>query len=405
VPNRLCMRLLDPEQWSYYWDYWYDYEDWFFFYGDVISDGLPAGVYTLDIWAQNEMGDTEHLVHTFTVDATPPHVAFVGEYVAPNPSFHLTLTDNESGVDESMVYLDVFAVAPYGSDTEYEELLGTATPSAMDFTEGEGSVMVNFGDMVYHETLPHGMSIDVVVYDGYYENYTGDCSYGECRRYPNGHGVPDCAENNATPVWRRFTVDGEPPTMEIISEESETEVEIEICDETSGIDPSSITIVEDGHATPIDETDYDWSWKAINNHCGILTIDVGEEAVKIDVQVSDKVGNFDTETIDKGAEVVDVYDIKTFPNPFSPSDGEYARIAYTLSKAAQVTIKIYDFAGVHVKTIVDGHKGAGSHVEKWYGVDEGGNTVAPGAYIGFVKVDDGSKVVTKNLKIAVGHGE
>ena len=70
-----------------------------------------------------------------------------------------------------------------------------------------------------------------------------------------------------------------------------------------------------------------------------------------------------------------------------------------------MTIKIYDFAGVHVKTIVDGHKGGGSHIEKWHGVDESGNIVAPGAYIGFVKVDDGSKVVTKNLKIAVGHGE
>jgi hypothetical protein len=401
VANRLCMRLVDPDVWSSYWDYWYDYDEWFMFYGDVLSKGLPAGVYTLDIWAQNEMGDTEHLVHTFTVDATPPRVAFVGEYVAPNPSFHLTLSDAQSGVDESQVYLDVFAVAPYGSDTEYEELLGTATPSAMEFTEGEGSVMVNFGDMVYHGSLPHAMSIDVVVYDGVYENYTGDCSYGECRRYANDHGVPDCAENHATPVWRRFTVDGLPPTMEITSEDSETKVTIQICDETSGVDPSAFMI--DGE--PISYSDYEWSWKTINNHCGILTIDVGDGAVKIDVQASDKVGNFNTITIDRGAEVVDVFEMKVYPNPFSPADGEYARIAYTLSKAAEVTIKIYDFAGVPVKTIVEDHRAAGSHIEKWYGVDESGNMVAPGAYIGFVKVDDGSRVVTKNLKIAVRHGE
>jgi hypothetical protein len=358
-------------------------------------------VYTLDIVAQNEMGDEEHLVHTFTVDATPPQVAFVGEYVAPNPSFELTLTDLESGVDHDMVYLDVFSVEPYGSDTEYEELLGTATPSAMEFSEFGNSVMVYFGDMVYHNTLPHGLSIDVVLYDGNYVNYTGDCSYGECRRYENDHGVPDCAENNANPVWRRFTVDGLPPSMKIISEESATEVEIEICDETSGVDPDGFMI--DGE--PLDCCDYDWTWKEINNHCGILTIDVGDGAVKIDVRGSDMVGNFNTVEIDRGAEVVDVFDIKVYPNPFSPADGEYARIAYTLSKSAQVTMKIYDFAGVHVKTIVEGHKGAGSHVEKWHGVDESGNMVAPGAYIGFVKVDDGSKVVTKNLKIAVGHSE
>jgi hypothetical protein len=198
-------------------------------------------------------------------------------------------------------------------------------------------------------------------------------------------------------VWRRFTVDGLPPSMEIISEESETVVEIKICDETSGVDPDCFLI--DG------EQICDPDWTPINNHCGILRIDVGEDAVKIDVQASDNVGNFNTIEIDKGAEVVDVFDIKVYPNPFCPSDGEYARIAYTLSKAAQMTIKIYDFAGVHVKTIVEGHKGAGSHVEHWHGVDESGNIVAPGAYIGFVKVDDGSKVVTKNLKIAVGHGK
>jgi hypothetical protein len=406
VANRLCMRLVDPDSWSTYWDYWYGYDDWFMFYGDILSKGLPAGVYTLDIWAQNKMGDTEHLTHTFTVDATAPKVAFVGNYVAPNPSFQLTLTDLQSGVDEDMVYMDVFAVAPYGSDTEYEELLGTATPSAMEFEEGEGSVMVNFGDMVYHNTLPDNMSIDVVVYDGTYENYSGDCSYGECRRYANEHGVPDCARNHATPVWRRFTVDGLPPSMEITSEESATEVEIEICDVASGIDSDSFMISENGGTfTAIRYTDYDWSWKPINNHCGILTIDVGDDAMKIDVQASDMVGNFNTVTIDKGAQVVDVSDMKVYPNPFSPSDGEYARIAYTLSKNAHVTIKIYDFAGVAVKTVVEDQRASGGHVEKWLGVDESGNTVAPGAYIGFVKVDDGSKVVTKNLKIAVGHGQ
>jgi hypothetical protein len=344
-------------------------------------------------------------VHTFTVDATPPHVAFVGEYVAPNPSFHLTLTDMESGVDESMVYLDVFAVEPGGHETEDEELLGTATPSAMDFSMGEGGVTVNFGDMVYHQTLPHGMSIDVVVYDGYYENYTGECSYGECRRYPNDHGVPDCAENNANPVWRRFTVDGLPPSMEVTSEESATEVEIEICDETSGIDADAFLI--DGEL--LSESDYDWTWTPINNHCGILRIEIGEGATSVDIQASDKVDNFNTIEIDKGAEVVDVFDVVAYPNPFRPTgeveEEQYLRIEYTLSKSADVTISIYDFAGVFVKSIVDGYKSGTTHIEKWYGVDESGNVVAPGAYVGFVKVDDGSKVVTKNLKIVVGHSE
>jgi hypothetical protein len=262
-------------------------------------------------------------------------------------------------------------------------------------------VTVNFGDMIYHGTLPHNMSIDVVLYDGNYENYTGDCSYGECRRYPNHHGVPDCAGNNATPVWRRFTVDGMPPTMEVISEDSETEVEIEVCDETSGIDTGSFLI--DGQ--PISSSGYDYSWTDINNHCGILTIDIGEDAGSIRVRVDDNAGNYLVQEIHPTPASLVLSNVKVYPNPLHTADGEYARIAYELNKACDVTIKIYDFAGVHVMTVVDGHRSGDAHVENWLGVDEDGNPVAPGAYIGYIKADDGSKVVTKNLKIAIGHGD
>jgi hypothetical protein len=283
----------------------------------------------------------------------------------------------------------------------------------MEFTEGddEDDVMVYFGDMVYHGTLPHEMAIDVVVYDGQYDNYTGDCSYGECRRYPSDHGVPDCAENHANPVWRRFTVDAEPPTVEFLSEESSDEIEIKICDPTSGVDENSIligdmTIDDFNYMMENDDKDTRAEFKETSNHCGILTIGPIAEAVDWDLEISDAVGNFTVEEIKRGGEVVEVMGVKFYPNPFDPETDGYGKFAYDLTKGATVTIKIYDFAGVPVATVVDEYRSAGGHIEEWYGENGGGDVVAPGAYIGFVKIDDGHKVITKNLKIAVGkHSE
>ena len=39
----------------------------------------------------------------------------------------------------------------------------------------------------------------------------------------------------------------------------------------------------------------------------------------------------------------------------------------------------------------------------WFGTDGAGNMVGTGAYIGYIKIDDGQKVITKNLKIGVAN--
>jgi flagellar hook assembly protein FlgD len=65
-------------------------------------------------------------------------------------------------------------------------------------------------------------------------------------------------------------------------------------------------------------------------------------------------------------------------------------------------IKIFDFAGEHVATLADGSYDSGVHTINWFGTDSNGKTVASGAYIGYIKIDDGAKVVTKSLKIGVG---
>jgi hypothetical protein len=131
---------------------------------------------------------------------------------------------------------------------------------------------------------------------------------------------------------------------------------------------------------------------------------VGEGAVDIDITATDGAGNFQVLEITTSADVVDVIDIKSYPNPFDVAAGENAYIVYTLTRPAQITIAIYDFSGGHVKTVVDRWRGAGEYTDMWMGVNGGGETVASGAYIAYIKVDDGYKTVTRNLKIGVVRG-
>jgi hypothetical protein len=318
--NKLCVEVDD----DYCWDTLNSSN------GGWSGWGLPGGTYTLHIWAMNGVDEVKHREDTFMVDDTPPTVAFTDEmgtsgltvkYVDTYPVFYLKIEDDMSGVDLNEVYIDVFIVDPQGHmedwgewDVEAEERLGTITPSAMTYDAECGIITAEFGE-IYRDELPEGLSLDVVVYNGTFTSCNDDdCEYGDCRCYYNEHGVADCAGNNATPVWRRFTVKREVPPGPVV-----------------------------------------------------------------------------------------VTDIKSYPNPFDPSKGG-ATICMTLSTDAHVTIEIFDFAGVHVATVADGWYSSGDSEVMWYGDNGNGDPIATGAYIGYVKVDDGSKVVTKTLKIGVVNG-
>lgn len=64
------------------------------------------------------------------------------------------------------------------------------------------------------------------------------------------------------------------------------------------------------------------------------------------------------------------------PNPMSSE----ATIRYTLSKSADVTLKVYDVTGSVVKTLVNESVEAGHHSVLWNGTNEAGNKVANGVY-------------------------
>ncbi|HID55068.1 TPA: hypothetical protein EYP37_00950 [Candidatus Poribacteria bacterium] len=71
---------------------------------------------------------------------------------------------------------------------------------------------------------------------------------------------------------------------------------------------------------------------------------------------------------------------KVYPNPFNPTEGP-AKIEFTITQAAVVTVKIYDFSMRLVKTILDSEEmKPGLVSERWDGKSEDGDELAKGVY-------------------------
>ena len=94
-------------------------------------------------------------------------------------------------------------------------------------------------------------------------------------------------------------------------------------------------------------------------------------------------------------------DVYSYPNPFDPATGD-AVIHFTLSKTSDVTIKVYDFAGNFVTTLMSNESmSASSPVVRWGGTTNDGTRCANGAYIVRVTATDGNRTQESNLKVVI----
>ncbi len=108
--------------------------------------------------------------------------------------------------------------------------------------------------------------------------------------------------------------------------------------------------------------------------------------------------SLDTGELVGEAGLVDSLQTYAAPNPFAPSQDEQARIVYSLSKDAQVTIEIYDFASREVRTLIAGAQRAGgqNHAsDTWDGRDAEGDRVANGVYFYRIELDSGQEAFGK----------
>jgi len=81
---------------------------------------------------------------------------------------------------------------------------------------------------------------------------------------------------------------------------------------------------------------------------------------------------------------------QNYPNPFNPS----TRIQYSLEKAAQVSLKVYNVLGNEVATLVSGRQEAGGYTVS-FGNSKGTLGLSSGVY--FYRLEAGSFVSTKKL--------
>ncbi|HTR80397.1 MAG TPA: T9SS type A sorting domain-containing protein [Bacteroidota bacterium] len=80
-----------------------------------------------------------------------------------------------------------------------------------------------------------------------------------------------------------------------------------------------------------------------------------------------------------------------YPNPFNPS----TTILYSLEKAVNVKLLLYNVLGQRVKTLVDEKQLSGEHIAVWDGTDRLGQKVASGVY--FYRLEAGPFVSTKKM--------
>ena len=82
---------------------------------------------------------------------------------------------------------------------------------------------------------------------------------------------------------------------------------------------------------------------------------------------------------------------QNFPNPFEKGTA----IRFALPTAEDVNLKVFNVQGRLVRTLLEGHRGAGRHVVNWDGRDDTGNAVASGVY--FYRLKAGSREAERRM--------
>ncbi|MCK4547025.1 MAG: T9SS type A sorting domain-containing protein [Candidatus Eisenbacteria sp.] len=397
----------------------------------------PGEEHTLVISARNVVGDAVTDTCTFKIDRTKPVVDWTGGWVGPDFQVEFNITDTEAGVDPRSVNLDFYSVVRDDEDEEGPDpddhccwdginhwdgneskeyrmqltsdaltitgdTLGVTTviaaDIAMDIHHGEMLDVVlyssrscfecaDYYDEGDHETDEIVYSYSVGVYDRVYDSSTGSWKNGST------YGIN---MNVIKPVERRYMVDGVAPELTLLTALSSPTLEFRLTDCGSGLDPTTIAITEDGEEVT------GWSYDAVTKK---LTYEPSGGGVSVVISIQDGVGNAAVLTLNTEAKVLAFNDVHNYPNPFDPElDGTTQIVGY-LSQEAHVTVKIYDFAGEYVATLVEDELMQSVLDDLfWSGTDSEGNPVANGVYFCHIIAEGRSKTSTANVKIAVLRG-
>jgi len=84
---------------------------------------------------------------------------------------------------------------------------------------------------------------------------------------------------------------------------------------------------------------------------------------------------------------------QNFPNPFNPGTS----IRFSLPRAEDVRLAVYDVAGRLVRTLVSAHREAGTHTVTWDGLDDQGKAAASGTYL--YRLESETRFFTRTMSL------
>jgi hypothetical protein len=257
-----------------------------------------------------------------------------------------------------------------------------------------------------------GCTIDTLTVDGStFLVYGLDCTYDTFSQEMHiyDQGIIDWARNTGSKyVEQRFIVDMKGPNCVIsspaatVAPDGDLTIVATLYDDGAGIDEGSITVTvvdPEGNLVEFEE--------APEIEDGVITAHIAGPLVRgeytIKIRGADKLGNRCdvTKTVKAESELLGMTQAYSFPNPFDPATSN-AKIHFTLSKAADVTIKVYDFGGDFVTTLANNYRAESGDVNiEWGGEAADGTDLANGTYICRVEATDGNRTEEVNLKVVI----
>ena len=256
-------------------------------------------------------------------------------------------------------------------------------------------------DTVFHHTYKQGSGVDVnsfkITENGVeVTSFTFNSATNILTYTPTVTGpitvevsVMDMVGNEGGIEFNNWDQDADGPEITWTSL-TEKPIRIRITDVMSGVDWSTLKFYEDGDSVAVDP----------DTETGVIEYTPAAGRIHVEIQVKDNAGNLGTKDFYTEEEAFFFTDPHNYPNPFDPRDGRRTTIDLGLSKSAYVTVKIYDFAGEFVTTIVSNQYVSTSEKLYWDGSTESGTDVANGTYLCYIKAKD-SDGATKTAVIKI----
>jgi hypothetical protein len=222
-------------------------------------------------------------------------------------------------------------------------------------------------------------------------------------------GIFDQVYNEAAYIEQRFIVDMSSPICTFnlpgatVDPSGPMLIDVSVVDDGAGLASGSVSVVVTDPDGKVVE-DIEWT----TTETGIKgeiegPLETGEYVIM--VEGADRLGHMcsATKTVRVEAAVLTLTEAYGYPNPYNPTDGEGdMKFHFTLSRASDVTIKVYDFAGEYVTTLASNEsKDAGDVEIGWGGTTSEGTKLANGAYIVRVVATDGQRTEQANLKVVI----